>query len=415
MSTDPLEPNESLYVIWSTQNISDTKHDGLNWHSALNSLPVATSVPKPLPEDEFLKKYLYRYETSNCIAVSPTDNVFKPVETVIRDGLLKDYHCFFYVPLKNGEESNVSASGTKRFPEQTSILDSILDSTNFKHKNIYVSKDFGFKAMQYDYTYFQKRHVYIGYTPAQENDAAGKPTLRSKNALEYGFFSPDINVDFIWTAPNDTDTDSHTFPKTTDQKNPNKTCLKYDTRIEWDPKFTEPEELKSRTVFYDDVTSYSSNSEWTSKSDKEISAYEHFNNSAFQLLKRSFFALCSPKTAALQAIVNTDFDEFHSLAKRSGDALTAYIDISDDKQFLIKNKVNKKIEPYILTDFAFLYQTHDRLAAAGALTRSVDMVILEHPRNDARQNCFSLFFKKDLCDDKFVIDSFIKNYNGIIY
>lgn len=414
MSADPINPNESLYVVWATQNISDTKHDGLNWHSAQNSLPIGLSVPKPLPEDEFLKKYLYQYETSNCIAVSPTDNDFKPVETLIRDGLLKDYHCFFYVPLKNGEESNVSASGAKRFSEQTSILDSILDDKNFKHKNIYVSKDFGFKAMQYDYTYFQKKHVYIGYTPAQENDAAGKPTLKSKNAFEYGFFSSDINVDFIWTAPNGLDTDSYIFPLTTNPEKPEKTCLKYNTKIQWDSAFKGPYDLKSETVFYDNhEISYSSNSEWTSKSDKEISAYEHFNNSAFQLLKRSFFALCSPKTAALQAIVNTDFDEFHSLAKRSGDALTAYIDIPNNKRFLIKNKVSEKIEEHTLTDFAFLYQTHDRLAAAGALTRSVDMVILEHPRNDARQNCFSLFFKKSLCDDKYVIDSFIENYNSI--
>jgi hypothetical protein len=419
--SDPLFPDEPNINIWAIQNISDTKHDGLNWIEAQKTVPdFIKPSPPPLKEDDFLKNYLYNLseDKRGCSASSANiDAAIDSKKMQIGTGILADYLCYCYVPLIHGEESNVSASGSRRFFDKKSVLETILDKENFKFNNIYLSKDFGFPSMQYDFTYFQKKKIYVGYTPAQENDAAGKPTLMSKKANEYGFFSPDINVDFIWTTVrSQNDTDVYDFPETTDNK-VEKTCLNYRSEIQWDTTHTgnDANNLKSITTFTGENT-YVSNSEWTSKSDKSVVEYEHFNNSAFSLLKKSISALCSPAKSALAAIQTTNFDLFHSLAKRSGDAFTAYIyDQIEGRQFLRRDKTDKVNRDFVLptNDYAFLYQTHDRLAAAGALTRGCGMVILEHPRDDQGNSCFSLFFKKDLCDESALRADFIEKYSPI--
>ena len=407
--SDPLKPDEPTANIWAIQNISDTKHDGLNWVEAQKTVPVSAN---PLKEDVFLENFLYNLPDDKRGCNANIETIDSKIN--ITTGILADYICYCYVPLVNGEESNVSASGSRRFFDKRSVLETILEKENFKFDNIYVSKDFGFPSMQYDFTYFQNKKVYMGYTPAQENDAAGKPTLISKKANEYGFFSPDINVDFIWTTVrSQTDTDKYEFPETKDKLE--KTCLNYRSEIQWDTTHTgnNAHNLKSVTTFTGE-NAYVSNSEWTSKSDKSVVEYTHFNNSAFSLLNKSITALCSPKESALDAIQSTNFDLFHTLAKRSGDAFTAYIyDQIEGRTFVRRDKIDKTNREFVLPPCAFLYQTHDRLAAAGALSRGVGMVILEHPRDDKGNNCFSLFFKKDLCDDAALRQVFMDKYKAL--
>jgi hypothetical protein len=301
--SDPLFPDEQYLNIWAIQNISDTKHDGLNWIEAQKTVPdFIKPSPTPLKEDVFLENYLYNLSEDKRGCSANIDATLDSKKMQIGTGVLADYLCYCYVPLIHGEESNVSATGSRRF-DKKSVLETILEKENFKFNNIYVSKDFGFPSMQYDFTYFQKKKIYMGYTPAQENDAAGKPTLISKKANEYGFFSPDINVDFIWTTVrSQNDTDIYDFPETT-AENLGKTCLNYRSEIQWDTTHTgnDANNLKSITAFTGENT-YVSNSEWTSKSDKSVVEYEHFNNSAFSLLKLVSFSnsFLKAKVAAVE-------------------------------------------------------------------------------------------------------------------
>jgi hypothetical protein len=409
------------------QNVSDTHHDGLNPDAARNTLPskpINFTESKDISEDEFLATYLYNL------------NKGTPKTTTINPYLLDNYHCFFRIPLIHGETTNVGSTGEPQYPDRNSVLETIFDELGLANQNIYVSKDFGFPAMQYDFTYFKNRQIYIGYRPAQENDAAGKPTLTSSKAFEFGFQSPNIKVDFIWTTPEIDPGFTH-LPRWsggTPDESPtlNYSLLDYDTIIRWDPDQHGPSAnaLKSQTFFvkpegdnYARSIIYQSNSEWTSKSGKELKAYQQFNNGAQEILKKNPLALGDPITSANKAITATDFDEFHSLAKRSGDALTAYIKPFNDpdnplnnQQFMRLNpksaNVSGPTEKFDLTDFAFMYQTHDRLAAAGALTRKVEMVILESPRDNEGKSYFSLFIRKDMLDVKKIYNTIKNNYYG---
>ncbi len=400
------------------QNVSDTHHDGLNPDAARNTLPFKPKdfrTSPDLSEDDFLTRYLYDL------------NKGTPKTTTTREYLYENYHCFFRIPLIHGETTNVGSTGEPQYPDRNSVLETIFDELGLANQNIYVSKDFGFPAMQYDFTYFKNRQIYIGYRPAQENDAAGKPTLTSSKAFEFGFQSPNIKVDFIWTTPEIDQGFTH-LPRWkggTPDESPtlNYSLLDYDTMIRWDPKNPGPSAnaLKSQTFFvkpegenYARSIIYQSNSEWTSKSGKELKAYQQFNNGALEILKKNPLALGDPITSANKAITATDFDEFHSLAKRSGDALTAYIKPTNPQYFIRLNPksadVSGPTEKFDLTDFAFLYQTHDRLAAAGALTRKVEMVILESPRDNEGKSYFSLFIRKDMLDVKKMYNTIKEKY-----
>jgi hypothetical protein len=61
-----------------------------------------------------------------------------------------------------------------------------------------------------------------------------------------------------------------------------------------------------------------------------------------------------------------------------------------------------------LTDYVFVYVTHDRLAAACALERFVDVVILESPRQD-NKSVFSLFVRKNTKDPIKMLNINIQN------
>ena len=388
----------------AVQNVSDSHHDGLNPDAARRTLPTVYDGEKDdMSEDKFLETYLY------------TLNKSTPNSTQVTQYLQENYECFFRIPLIHGETTNVGSTGEPQYPDRNSVLETIFDELGLANQNIYVSKDFGFPAMQYDFTYFKNRQIYIGYRPAQENDAAGKPTLTSSKAFEFGFQSPNIKVDFIWTTPEIDKGFTHLPRWTGGTVNPpenptlNYSLLDYDTFIQWDPTKTgqSANDLKSQTFFVkplDNTKSivYHSNSDWTSKSGKELKAYQQFNNGAQEILKKNPLALGDLVTSANKAITATDFDEFHTLAKRSGDALTAYIKPLNNQEFIrLKTKsadISGPTTPFPLTDFAFMYQTHDRLAAAGALTRKVEMVILESPRESGGDSVFSLFIRKDMLD-----------------
>ena len=401
----------------AVQNVSDTHHDGLNPDAARKTLPAAYSGKNDdMPEDEYLANYLYGL------------NKAIPANTKLNDYLTANYECFFRIPLIHGEKTNVGSTGEPLFSDRNSVLETIFDELGLVNQNIYVSKDFGFPAMQYDFTYFKNRQIYSGYRPAQENDAAGKPTLASSKAFEFGFQSPNIKVDFIWTNPTIDDKFTH-LSRWTGGAPPetpvNYSLLDYDTIIRWDPNKPGPSanDLKSQTFFikpiganYSKSIVYQSNSEWTSKSGKELKAYQQFNNGTQEILNKNPLALGNPITSANKAITATNFDEFHTLAKRSGDALTAYIKPQDGDMFTRLNpKSTNGSGPYdtfSLNDFAFMYQTHDRLAAAGALTRKVEMVILESPRESGGDSVFSLFIRKDKLNVKQNYDKIKELYYG---
>jgi hypothetical protein len=397
------------------QNVSDTHHDGLNPDAARKTMPTGFTNAPDLSEDDFLAEYLYDLDKVT------------PKTTTAKEYLNSNYHCFFRIPLIHGETTNVGSTGEPQYPDRNSVLETIFDELGLANQNIYISKDFGFPAMQYDFTYFKNRQIYIGYRPAQENDAAGKPTLTSSKAFEFGFQSPNIKVDFIWTIP-EIDPGFTLLPRWTggtpsEDPTLNYSLLDYETRIGWDPAIPGPSAnaLKSQTFFVKPLESnpsksivYRSNSEWTSKSGKELKAYQQFNNGAQEILKKNPLALGDPITSANKAITATDFDEFHSLAKRSGDALTAYIKPTNPQYFIRLNpksaNVSGPTEKFKLTDFAFMYQTHDRLAAAGALTRKVEMVILESPRESGGDSVFSLFIRKDMLNVGKMYNTIKKTY-----
>jgi hypothetical protein len=117
-------------------------------------------------------------------------------------------------------------------------------------------------------------------------------------AFEFGFQSPNIKVDFIWTTP-EIDPGFTVLPRWTggtpsEDPTLNYSLLDYETRIGWDPVNPRPSAnaLKSQTFFVKPLESdpsksiiYRSNSEWTSKSGKELKAYQQFNNGAQEILK----------------------------------------------------------------------------------------------------------------------------------
>jgi hypothetical protein len=79
----------------------------------------------------------------------------------------------------------------------------------------------------------------------------------------------------------------------------------------------------------------------------------------------------------------------------------------------LKNKTepisdSRNYEYMWLTDYVFVYVTHDRLAAACALERFVDVVILESPRQD-NKSVFSLFVRKNTKDPIKMLNINIQN------
>ena len=70
------------------------------------------------------------------------------------DNILKHYTYYQDVILLNGEESNVDTIGERKYPNKNSVIETILEMEDIPHQNIYISKDFGFPAVKYDFTYF---------------------------------------------------------------------------------------------------------------------------------------------------------------------------------------------------------------------------------------------------------------------
>ena len=275
------------------QNISDSKHDHLDYNAAKRTMPQINGLnnPQPLAEDDFIKEYLKG-----------------------GDNILKHYTYYQDVILLNGEESNVDTIGERKYPNKNSVIETILEMEDIPHQNIYISKDFGFPAVKYDFTYFKNKDVYVGYLPSQENDAAGKPTMKNPYiSFKSGFLSKNIKTNFIWTDPeidpNKTILQSYSDPGQDPDivsefvSNPSRlwTCA-FESYIGWNPDVSSEyaHDLKSQTIFRkksvdgkEDII-YHSDSSWTSKSGKDLNKYNLFNRGAMDIFKRTPLTLGSP-------------------------------------------------------------------------------------------------------------------------
>ncbi len=326
-----MQPNTIDIVACATQNVSDSVHDGLKEKAAQSALPDMTPIPVSQDEDTHLSTFLYNLNRQN------------PSETIMSDHMKSNYVSYFRIPLFNGENSNVDANGNPIYGNRDSVIESILDEIGVSSSNIFLSYDFGFKAEKYDFAYFKSRQVYVGYRPCQENDAAGKPKLSSSNANDFGLRSSQIPVEFLWTnlgveffptylPKHFGRTDTHNYVNGIPASE-NYTVSRFDTYSGWDKTITnnkpsEPDILKSQTIFHDPLTNelLLSNSEWTSKAEKDQKKYEKFLNELVSIKDKNPLALLSIRNIiGGHKLQSHQFDIFHALAKNSGDKHTAIV------------------------------------------------------------------------------------------
>jgi hypothetical protein len=112
---------------------------------------------------------------------------------------------------------------------------------------------------------------------------------------------------------------------------------------------------------------------------------------------------------------NTVTDIIDLITNRSGAEINTRETLRREPRLF--RKLKNKSEPIYdknnytymwLDDYVFVYVTHDRLAAACALERLVDIVILESPRKDDK-SVFSLFVRKDTKDPVAMLEKNIEN------
>lgn len=502
------QTNIIIPMACASQNVSDSVHDGLKESGAQSALPQIFQSIRAQHEDPHLEQFLYTLDKNT------------PKATLLRDHMKNNYQSYFRIELFNGGNSNVDPNGTPIYGNnRVSVIETMLDLIGVANPNVFLSYDFGFPEVKCDIGYSKKRQFYIGYRPCQENDAAGKPSLSSKNINVTGILSSQVPVEFIWT--NRQIEPFYTYlPRYTGDAVPiqhggtppseNYALSRFDMYIGWDRRPTtisdddnEADVLKSCTIFHDPDAKelLLSNSDWTSKSGKNQAQYEKFSKELLSVKDKNPLELISPTPILdTHALTTAQFDLFHALAKNSGDKLTAItypnsytpnmlvsviniirevnptfapnytgIDYLNDPELAgqiaeaidaemqsdssilnaiitamsstriadvitpasrdVNDRISKRSKPRLfkklknkndsissqynytymwLTDYVFVYVTHDRLAAACALERFADIVILESPRSDER-SVFSLFVRNDVINKDLMMAKNIAN------
>jgi hypothetical protein len=396
----------------------------VDYENLKDRLVVSDAVHDKLPEKAAQALLRTRFGVVKPQHSSETDMIME-----LMPYIAEHYEVFERVPLVH-KVSNVSSSGTPLYPTYSSVIDVILSEMGISQKNIAISTDCGYSSLPLDLTYFKDHNALILYTAAQEQDPAGKPSPDSKNAHEWGFDAPDINVEFIWTDE-DQASDPLLFPVDV-------TGTKFKAELWWAPgpdvgavNNGDVRGLKSLVKFTEIMASgavgdvYYSNSDWSSKSSKDMKAYASFNMGLSQI-RNGRMATSATVRAALT--VDT-FDQFRALAKGFGDRGTATLHTVIN-MLKFKGLIDKAdrtrgatVEQSLSVDTIMAYRTLDRLAACMALIMpctvsneddGCPIVFLEHPTSSDVDGLVTIFIKKSAININLMADIYFGLYGGII-